>query len=67
MVHGIITLLVSVLVIVINVSIAPELPWSRFPVVSIGLAAHWWFGNRKPHQQLRNQQQLTEARAAQLR
>jgi hypothetical protein len=56
-------------VIVIKVTIAPEFPWSPFPVVgmSIGLAAHWWFGYRKPYQQLRNQQQLTEARAARLR
>jgi hypothetical protein len=69
LVHGIITLLVSALVIVINVTIAPEFPWSPFPVVamSIGLAAHWWFGYRKSHQQLKNQQQLTEAHAAQLR
>jgi hypothetical protein len=68
LIHSIITVLVSALVIVINVTLAPEFPWSPFPVVgmSIGLAAHWWFGYRRLDEQLRSQQQQTEARAAQL-
>src|SRR4051794_22558520 len=42
-VHSIITVLVSALLILINVFVADEFPWSAFAVVgmTIGLAAHW--------------------------
>ena len=68
-VHGVITLLVSALVIILNVTVAPEFPWSPFPIVgmSIGLAAHGWFGYKKLDEQLENQQRVAEARAAQTR
>lgn len=40
--HTVITVAVSVLLVVINVTLAPELPWSAFAVAGmvIGLAAH---------------------------
>jgi hypothetical protein len=67
-VHGIITLLVSAGLIIINITLAPEFPWSAFAVggMLIGLLANWWFGYVKLDDQLTRQQQETEARAAQL-
>jgi 2TM domain len=68
-VHGIVTLLVGAGLILINMTLAPEFPWSAFAVggMLIGLLAHWWFGYLKLDDQLTEQQQRTEARAAQLR
>ena len=68
-VHGIITLLVAAGLVIINVTRAPEFPWSAFAVAGmlIGLLAHWWFGFVKLDDQLTRQQERTEARAAQLR
>ena len=68
-VHGIITLLVAAGLIIINVTLAPEFPWSAFAVggMLVGLLAHWWFGYIKMDEQLTKKQQLTEARAAQMR
>lgn len=64
--HTVITVAVSVLLVVINVTLAPELPWSAFAVAGmvIGLAAHWWFGYRRLDDQLARQQKFTQARAA---
>jgi len=69
LVHGIITLLVVAGLIVINIILAPEFPWSAFAVggMLVGLLAHWWFGYVKLEAQLTRQQQQTEARAAQMR
>ena len=69
LVHGVITLLVGVGLIVINITLVPEFPWSAFAVggMLIGLLAHWWFGYVKLDDQLTRQQQQTEARAAQMR
>ena len=68
-VHGIITALVSVGLVIINYTVAPEFPWSAFAVagMAIGLAAHWWFGFQKLETQLTTQQRKVEARAARLR
>jgi hypothetical protein len=68
-VHGIITLLVGAGLIVINITFAPEFPWSAFAVggMLIGLLAHWWFGYVKLDEQLTKQQQQTETRAARSR
>jgi hypothetical protein len=67
-VHGIITLLVSALLIVINVTVAEEFPWSAFAVggMTIGLAAHWWFGYRHLDNELAARQHKVEERAAHL-
>jgi hypothetical protein len=45
-VHALITLWVGAGLIVINITLAPEFPWSAFAVggMLIGLLAHWWFG-----------------------
>ena len=65
-VHGIITTLVSAGLIVINITVAPEFPWSAFAVAGIvvGLAAHWWFGYQRLDDQLTDQQHRIEDRAA---
>jgi hypothetical protein len=68
-VHGIVTLLVAAGLIIVNITLAPEFPWSAFAVggMLIGLLAHWWFGYVKLDDQLTRQQEKTEARAAQMR
>lgn len=68
-VHGIITALVSALLVVINVTLASEFPWSAFAVagMGIGLAAHWWFGFYKLEEELTKRQRKTEARATRMR
>lgn len=68
-VHAIITVLVSAGLIVINITLAPEFPWSVFAVggMLVGLLAHWWFGYVRLDDQLTRQQHQTEARAAQMR
>jgi hypothetical protein len=67
-VHGIVTLLVATLLVVLNITIAGGFPWSAFAVggMLVGLAAHWWFGFTKLDDQMRRQQRRTEARAAAL-
>lgn len=66
--HGVITVLVSVLLIVINISLADEFPWSAFAVggMTIGLAAHWWLGYCHLDTELATRQQKIEDRAAHL-
>lgn len=67
-VHGVITVLVSIALVVINITVASEFPWSAFAVggMAIGLAAHWWFGYQKFDEQMTAQQHKIEARAAAL-
>ena len=67
-VHGIISAVVSVALVVINITVAAEFPWSAFAVggMVIGFAAHWWFGFHKLDSQLTSEQHRVEARAAQL-
>ena len=47
-VHATITAVVCIGLVLLNVLVASEFPWAIFPVVgmSMGLAAHWWFGVR---------------------
>jgi hypothetical protein len=68
-VHTVITLVVAAALIVVNVTLAPEFPWSAFAVggMLIGLLAHWWFGFVKLDDAITTQQQKTEAYAANLR
>jgi hypothetical protein len=65
-VHGVITVLVSTLLIVINLTVADEFPWSAFATggMSIGLAAHWWFGQRHLDTELATRQHKVEQRAS---
>ena len=67
-VHGIVTAVVSIALVIINVTVAEGFPWSAFAVAGmvLGLAAHWWFGSHKLDEQLTAQQYKVEARAAQL-
>jgi hypothetical protein len=66
-VHGIITVLVSALLLVLNLTVAQGFPWSAFAIagMAIGLGTHWWFGYHNLDTHLTAQQQKTEARAAQ--
>ena len=59
-------LLVGAGLVIINVTLAPECPWSAFAVggMLLGLLAHWWFGYVKLDEQITQRQQETEARAA---
>ena len=69
LVHAIVTVLVAIGLVLINVLLAPEFPWSAFAVagMGIGLAAHWWFGYRKLGAQVTAKQRAIEARAATVR
>jgi hypothetical protein len=68
-IHGVVTVLVSALLIVINFTLAAEFPWSAFAVggMTIGLLAHWWFGYRNLETELTARQHKVEERAAHLR
>ena len=67
-VHAVITALVMVGLVVLNVTVADEFPWSVFPVagMSIGLFAHWWFGYRNLDATMRRHQADIEHRALDL-
>jgi hypothetical protein len=68
-VHGIVTLLVGAGLIIINITLAAEFPWSAFAVggMLIGLLAHWWFGYVKLDDRVTRRQLDTQARAVQMR
>lgn len=68
-VHGIVTIAVSVLFLVLNLTVAQGFPWAAFAIAGmvIGFGTHWWFGYRNLDAHLAAQQQKTEARAAHLR
>jgi hypothetical protein len=68
-VHAIVTVLVSVLLVVINFTLADEFPWSAFAVagMTIGLLAHWWFGYHNLDTDITARQHKVEERATQLR
>jgi len=67
-VHAVITAFVMVGLVVLNVTVADEFPWSVFPVVGmgIGLLAHWWFGYRNLDATMRRHQADIEHRALDL-
>ena len=67
-VHAVVTVLVSAVLLVINVTLADEFPWSAFAVggMTIGLLAHWWFGYRNLETELTARQHKIEERAAAL-
>jgi hypothetical protein len=68
-IHGLLTVLVSAALVLINVALAPEFPWSPFPVtgMAIGLTVHWWFGYHQLDEQLDSKHVQVEAKALQLR
>jgi hypothetical protein len=67
--HGVVTVLVSAVLVSINFTLADAFPWSAFAVggMTIGMLAHWWFGYRNLETELTVRQQEVEERAAQLR
>lgn len=67
-VHGIVAVVVSIALVMVNFVVADEFPWSAFAVggMVLGLAAHWWFGSHELDEQLTAQQYKVEARAARL-
>lgn len=67
-VHAVITVIVMVGLVVLNVAVADEFPWSVFPVagMGIGLLAHWWFGYRRLDETMRRHQADVEHRALEL-
>jgi len=64
-VHGIITAVVSVALILINVLIAPAFPWSAFAVggMAIGFGCHYYFGWVRGDDNLTEHQRSVELRA----
>jgi hypothetical protein len=65
-VHAAITAAVCVALVIVNVFVADEFPWSIFPVVGmgIGLFAHWYFGVSRSDDMVRHHQLEIEHRAA---
>jgi 2TM domain-containing protein len=69
LIHATITVLVAVALIVVNVVVAPQFPWSPFPVVGmgIGLLVHYLFGLRWLERSIATHQKTIEQHAAQVR
>ena len=67
-IHALITVLVAIALVVINIAVAPEFPWSPFPVagMGIGLFMHYWFGYRHLAAELARKQREVELQAAAL-
>jgi hypothetical protein len=67
--HGVVTVLVSALLIAINVTWTDAFPWSAFAVggMTVGMLAHWWFGYRNLEAGLTARRHKVEERAANLR
>lgn len=65
-VHGTISALVGVALVLINVFVAPEFPWSPFPLagMAIGFFMHWFFGYHRLDTELARKQHEVETRAA---
>jgi hypothetical protein len=64
-VHGIITAVVSVALIVVNVLVAPAFPWSAFAVAGmlLGLVFHYYFGLVRVEENTAEHQRMVEVRA----
>lgn len=63
--HAMVSFLVCVGLVLLNVFVASEFPWSVFPVMgmSIGVAFHWFFGVRHGEDLLRHHQADVEQAA----
>jgi hypothetical protein len=64
-IHALVTVLVWIVLIVVNITVASEFPWVLFPIagMSIGLVAHW-FGVTHVDEEVRRHQEAVEHRAA---
>ena len=65
-VHGVITLLVAIGLVVLNVTVATGFPWSAFAVggMAIGVFMHWYFGYVRGDEFTAKHQQDIKRRAA---
>jgi 2TM domain len=65
-IHAVITVLVWVILIPVNVFVAPEFPWSAFAVagMAIGLGIHYLFAVRLLEHSIRAHQRDVESWAA---
>jgi hypothetical protein len=65
-IHGAFTVIVCIGLVILNITVASEFPWSIFPVIgmAIGVAAHWYFGVRHGDEMLRHHQVDIERQAA---
>lgn len=61
-IHALVTALVVLALVMINVFVASEFPWSVFPAVgmSIGVWFHWYFGVRHGDTVLQQHQQQVQ-------
>ncbi len=64
--HGVVTALVSALLVVVNLTLADAFPWSAFAVggMTLGVLVHWWFGYRNLETDLAARQLKVEERAS---
>ena len=64
-IHGAITAVVCVGLILLNVFVASEFPWAIFPVLgmAIGVAVHWYFGVRHGDEAMTRHQDAVEREA----
>ena len=60
--HAVITAIVAVALVVVNITLLPEFPWSVFAVAGmlIGLWFHWYFGVLRGDEMLRRHQDEIE-------
>lgn len=65
-IHAAIAAAVSVLVVLLNVTVASEFPWAIFPIIGmgIGLYVHWYFGVAKSEELMHRHQAEIEHRAS---
>jgi L-lactate permease len=63
--HLVVTVIVCVALVVINVFVGSEFPWSIFPVVGmfIGVGFHWYFAVHKGDEYMRRHQSQVEEAA----
>ena len=68
-VHGVITAVVAVALILVNVFLAPAFPWSAFAVAGllVGFGFHYYFGWMHADDNLMEHQLFVEHRAAAIR
>ena len=65
-VHALITAIVCAGLVVLNITVASEFPWSIFPVIGmgIGLLAHWYFGVARVVESVERHQDTIARKAA---
>ena len=67
-IHGAVTVVVCLGLVLVNILVAPEFPWAVFPVfgMSAGVCFHWYFGVRHGDEFMRRHQEDIEREAARL-